>query len=122
VAARLLQGAFGALVIPQGFGILGATAWALTPTLVILGIGTGTCFGTIYDLTIGGIAPSEAGSASGSLNAVQQLANATGAATVTTVHFHTNGTMSLLVVAAAVTTCLPLTALPPATPQKEQHH
>jgi len=98
------------------------TGWALTPPLVILGIGMGTCFGTIYDLTIGDIAPTEAGSASGSLNAVQQLANALGAAMVTTVYFHSNGTVSLLVVAAALATCLPLTALLPASPQKEQHH
>ncbi|MFC8345817.1 MFS transporter [Streptomyces sp. NPDC057280] len=98
------------------------TGWTLTPPLVILGIGMGTCFGTIYDLTIGDIAPSEAGSASGSLNAAQQLANAMGAAMVTTVYFHTNDTMSLLVVTAAVTACLPLTALLPSNPQKEQHH
>ncbi|WP_257040975.1 MFS transporter [Streptomyces sp. TLI_55] len=98
------------------------TSWSLTPPLVILGIGMGTCFGTIYDLTIGDIAPSEAGSASGSLNAVQQLANATGAATVTTVYFHSNGTVSLLVVAAGLAACLPLTALLPRKPQKEGHH
>ncbi|MFI9827092.1 MFS transporter [Streptomyces sp. NPDC051913] len=98
------------------------TTWQLLAPLVILGIGMGTCFGTIYDLTIGDIAPSEAGSASGSLNAVQQLANAMGAATVTTVYFHSNGTWSLLVVAAAVTACLPLAALLPRSPQKEGHH
>ncbi|WP_329336245.1 MFS transporter [Streptomyces sp. NBC_00663] len=98
------------------------TTWHLLPPLLILGVGMGTCFGTIYDLTIGDIAPTEAGSASGSLNAVQQLANATGAAAVTTVYFHTNSTISLLVVAAAVATCLPLAALLPRNPQKEQHH
>ena len=98
------------------------TTWQLLAPLVILGIGMGTCFGTIYDLTIGDIAPSEAGSASGSLNAVQQLANAMGAATVTTVYFNSSGTWSLLAVAAALTACLPLAALLPRTPQKEGHH
>ncbi|MBE8476939.1 MFS transporter [Streptomyces justiciae] len=98
------------------------TSWQLLTPLVILGIGMGTCFGTIYDLTIGDIAPSEAGSASGSLNAVQQLANAMGAATVTTVYFHSNGEWSLLAVTAAVAACLPLAALLPRTPQKEGHH
>ncbi|AZP23464.1 MFS transporter [Streptomyces aquilus] len=98
------------------------TSWSLTPPLVILGVGMGTCFGTIYDLTIGDIAPSEAGSASGSLNAVQQLANALGAAAVTTVYFHSDGTMSLLVVAAGLATCLPLAALLPSKPQEEGLH
>ena len=96
--------------------------------LVIPGIRMGTCFGTIYDLTIGDIAPSEAGSASGSLNAVQQLANAAGAAAVTTVYFRTPGgethatVVSLVAVGAALMACLPLARLLPRKPQKEQHH
>lgn len=36
----------------------------------------GVCFSSIYDVAIGDVAPTEAGSASGALNAVQQLAAA----------------------------------------------
>lgn len=48
----------------------------------------GACFGTIFDIALGGIDPDEAGCASGSLGAVQQLAAGIGSATVTTVYFH----------------------------------
>ena len=47
----------------------------------------GACFSSIYDVAIGDVAPAEAGSASGSLSAVQQLAAAIGSAVVTTVYF-----------------------------------
>ncbi|MEU6380110.1 MFS transporter [Streptomyces sp. NPDC046909] len=103
-------------------------SWPLIPPLLILGMGMGACFGTVYDVTIGDIAPTEAGSASGSLNAVQQLANALGAATVTTVYFHTPTdtphatTLSLLTVTAALALCLPLVRLLPHQPQPDQHH
>ncbi|MES5824321.1 MFS transporter [Streptomyces sp. RG80] len=102
--------------------------WTLIPPLLILGLGMGTCFGTVYDVTIGDIAPSEAGSASGSLNAVQQLANAAGAAAVTTVYFRTPGgethatVVSLVAVGAALMACLPLARLLPRKAQEEQHH
>lgn len=89
----------------------------------------GTCFGTIYDVTIGDIEPSEAGSASGSLNAVQQLANAIGAAAVTTVYFAAVGggtTHALLVslgaVGAAVALCLCLVRLLPRAAPADHGH
>jgi hypothetical protein len=44
-------------------------------------------FSSIYDVALGDVAPGEAGSASGSLSAVQQLAAAIGSAVVTTVYF-----------------------------------
>ncbi|MDW6064052.1 DHA2 family efflux MFS transporter permease subunit [Streptomyces sp. FXJ1.4098] len=61
--------------------------WALVPPAFVIGLGMGACFGTIYTIAVGDINPHEAGSASGSLNAVQQLANGIGAAAVTTVYF-----------------------------------
>ncbi len=60
------------------------TAWTLAPALFALGIGMGACFGSIFDIAIGDISESEAGSASGSLSAVQALAGAIGSAVVTT--------------------------------------
>jgi EmrB/QacA subfamily drug resistance transporter len=73
-----------ALVSADGLAV---SAWALVPPLFVIGLGMGSCFGSIYDVAIGDIQPSEAGSASGSLSAVQQLANSLGAAAVTTVYF-----------------------------------
>ncbi|MFH8613322.1 MFS transporter [Streptomyces sp. NPDC018029] len=102
--------------------------WALVPPLLVIGVGMGTCFGTVYDVTIGDIAPAEAGSASGSLSAVQQLANAVGAATVTTVFFKTAGggaghamTVSLAVVAGVTLLCVPLVRLLPRKAPEGQH-
>ena len=51
------------------------------------GLGMGACFSSIFDVALGDVAPAEAGSASGSLSAVQQLAAAIGSAVVTTVFF-----------------------------------
>ncbi|MEU6255403.1 MFS transporter [Streptomyces sp. NPDC047043] len=123
----------GLLLILTGCGCLAlltdSSGWALVPPLLLVGLGMGTCFGTVYDVTIGDIAPEEAGSASGSLNAVQQLANAIGAAAVTTVYFkavdggETHALLaSLAVVAAAVALCLPLVRLLPRKAPAEQHH
>lgn len=63
------------------------TAWFTAPAIFIVGIGMGACFSSIYDVAIGDVAHEEAGSASGSLSAVQQLAAAIGSAAVTTIFF-----------------------------------
>lgn len=68
-------------------GGTGMSQWALAPSLLTLGLGMGACFGSIFDIAIGDIAEDEAGSASGSLSAVQQLAAAIGSATVTSIYF-----------------------------------
>ncbi|MEU6002532.1 MULTISPECIES: MFS transporter [unclassified Streptomyces] len=128
----------GLLIILTGTGYLLAlvansgtetSSWLLAPPLLVIGLGMGTCFGTVYDITIGDIAPQEAGSASGSLSAVQQLANAIGAATVVTVFFkNADGgpdhamTVTLAVVAGVTLLCCGLVRLLPRKPQEEQHH
>ncbi|QLY30229.1 MFS transporter [Nocardia huaxiensis] len=90
------------------------TGWTLVPPVLLTGLGLGSCFGSIYRVTLGDIDPAESGSASGSLSAVQQLANSLGAAAVTTVYFHTTGvTAALLTVAAITALCLlPVRLLP----------
>ncbi|MFI6316827.1 MFS transporter [Nonomuraea sp. NPDC050556] len=97
--------------------------WVLALPVLVVGLGMGTCFGTIYDVTIGDIEPTEAGSASGSLAAVQQLANGIGAAAVTTVYFHTAPAMtsSLLVVVAVVLVSCALVWLLPRNAQPQHH-
>ncbi|MCX4916221.1 MFS transporter [Streptomyces sp. NBC_00687] len=112
-----------ALVAASGTGPL-----ALVPPLFVIGLGMGACFGSLYDVTIGDITPAEAGSAGGSLGAVQQLANAVGAAAVTSVYFHSGGgekhatTVSLTVVAAITLLCCPLVRLLPPKAPEDQHH
>jgi hypothetical protein len=63
------------------------TALSLAPAMAVIGLGMGAAFATIYDIAIGDIDPAEAGSASGSLSSVQQLANAIGPAIITTIYF-----------------------------------
>lgn len=125
----------GLLIILAGAGWMlalvvlgGATLslWALAPAVLVLGLGMGTCFGTIFDVTLGDIAPDEAGSASGSLTAVQQIATGIGSATVTSVYFHaappgdpTAMATTLIVVLALTALCLPLVALLPRHAQPE---
>lgn len=113
------------------YAVVAATpsALALVPPVFVIGLGMGACFGTVYDVTIGDIDPSEAGSGSGSLAAVQQLANAIGAATVTTVYFHVlasggqSGAMttSLIVVAAVTVASLGLVRLLPRKAPAHHH-
>lgn len=90
----------GLLVSALGAGLfLGAVTeyglhpngWILTLITLVVGIGAGTCFGSIFDTALGDIDHDEAGAASGSLSAVQQLAAGIGSALVTTVYFHTLG-------------------------------
>jgi MFS family permease len=120
-----LAGAAGAwaTVLAEGTGV---GAWAMAPSLLVLGFGMGACFTSIYDVAIGDVAPDEAGSASGSLSAVQQLAAAIGSAVVTTVYFsqraqHGAGhamIVSVAVVGAIAVACLGLVwLLPKSAPQ-----
>ncbi|MFI0416958.1 MFS transporter [Spongiactinospora sp. 9N601] len=104
-----------ALVITSGTDV---TLLALAPASVLAGIGMGACFGTLFDITIGDTAPAEAGSASGTLTAVQQLATALGSATVTTVYLHGGApdhamTLAIITVMAVTVICLPFLKLLP---------
>jgi EmrB/QacA subfamily drug resistance transporter len=107
------------LVVSDGTAL---SLWTLSPAVLLTGLGMGACFGTIYDIALGDIAPDEAGSASGSLTAIQQLANGIGSAVVTTVYFRSGGsggnsghamTVSVIVVLAITAACLPALRLLP---------
>jgi MFS family permease len=88
--------------------------WSLALPLLIVGLGAGAAFGAIFTVALGDIDASEAGSASGSLSAVQQLAAAAGTAAITTVYFQRiasagqtgAATVSLLVVVGALIAAL----------------
>ncbi len=97
--------------------------WALAPSLLVLGLGMGACFGSIYDIAIGDIEADEAGSASGSLSAIQQLAGAIGSAAVTSVFFAQitrSGIAHAMIVSVAVVGAIAAACLLPALllPQK----
>ena len=64
-----------------------ASTWALVPALLLMGLGAGFVFGQLFDIILAGVAMDEVGSASGLLNAVQQLASALGVAVLGTVFF-----------------------------------
>ena len=103
------------------------------PALFTIGIGMGCCYSTVFDVALGDIAPEEAGSASGSLSSVQQLAAGIGSAVVTTVFLRGIGnspahamTLSLIVVAGLLALAAPLVTLmpakaPPARPLTRVH-
>lgn len=108
-----LLGAAGLLVTALAAGP-SLNAWLTAPSILVLGAGMGACFSSIYDVAIGDVDGDEAGSASGSLSSVQQLAAAIGSAVVTTVYFaqarHATAvhalTVSVAVVAAIAVACL----------------
>lgn len=97
------------------------SVWLLSPSFLVMGAGMGTCLFSIFDFAIGDVAQDEAGSASGSLSAVQQLATAIGSAVVTTIYFAERAahgasnamTTSLVVVGAITVGCLGLVWLLP---------
>ena len=80
-------------------------------------------------MALGDVAPAEAGSASGALSAVQQLAAAIGSAVVTTVYFSQRAqqgaghamTVSVAVVGAIAVLCLGLVWLLPRSASEDQH-
>jgi MFS family permease len=94
--------------------------WALAPPLFAIGIGMGCCYSTIFDVALGDIAPDEAGSASGSVSSIQQLAAGIGSAAITSIFLRaaTSGLdhaikVSLIVVLAVTALGLPVVALMP---------
>jgi MFS family permease len=81
----------------------------------------GACLSSLFNVALGDIAHDEAGSASGALSAVQQLATAIGSAVVTTVFFQVDAshggataiTTTVFVVAMIFAACLSLVWLLP---------
>jgi EmrB/QacA subfamily drug resistance transporter len=64
-----------------------ATAWTLAPGFLGLGFGIGLIFGPLFGVILAGVHDDEVGSASGTLNAIQQLGGAVGVAVLGTVFF-----------------------------------
>jgi EmrB/QacA subfamily drug resistance transporter len=68
-------------------GVFSASTWDLAPSLFVIGIGAGTSFGQLFDFILAGVEMEHVGSASGVLEAVQQLASALGVAALGTIFF-----------------------------------
>ncbi|MGO8948366.1 MAG: MFS transporter [Ktedonobacterales bacterium] len=100
---------------------LTVTAWLTAPSIFVLGVGMGACFSSIYEVAVGNVEHHEAGSASGALSAVQQLAAAIGSAVVTTIYLSLQRTdegikgmtVSLVVVIVMTFPCLGLVRFMP---------
>jgi hypothetical protein len=73
------------VVLHEQGGSVGA--WDLTLPLLVAGLGMGMVFVPLFDIILGGLADHEVGSASGVLQAVQQLGMSLGVAVFGTVLF-----------------------------------
>jgi EmrB/QacA subfamily drug resistance transporter len=67
------------------------SAWDLAPSLVAIGLGLGASIGQLFDFILAGVSMDEVGSASGVLEASQQLASALGVAVLGTIFFSAFG-------------------------------
>jgi EmrB/QacA subfamily drug resistance transporter len=105
-AGMALVGRLGRRLLHLGVAIVGAgtvglaltvtgadsvSAWELAPSLAVIGIGFGASIGQLFDFILAGVGMDEVGSASGVLEATQQLANALGVAVLGTIFFSAFG-------------------------------
>ncbi len=68
-------------------GADGLTSWQLAPALALAGLGLGLIMAPFFDIALAGVEESETGSASGVLNAQQQLGGSMGVALLGTAFF-----------------------------------
>jgi hypothetical protein len=89
----------------------------LAPALSVTGVGLGLCYSTIYNVALGEASPEEAGSASGSISSIQQLAAGIGSAAVTSVFFQaaTSGFGHAMKVSLIVTLIVTALSIPVVT-------
>jgi predicted MFS family arabinose efflux permease len=102
LVSHALVARFGRHLLHLGIGLAGAGAVLLAlamagaraagtlnllPGLLVCGLGAGFVFGQLFEIILAGVAMEEVGSASGVLNAVQQLAGALGVAVLGTIFF-----------------------------------
>ncbi|KJY29645.1 MFS transporter [Streptomyces sp. NRRL S-495] len=78
-------GALGLWVTVDGAADLGS--WQLAPALALAGLGLGLIMAPFFDIALAGVEESETGSASGVLNAQQQLGGSMGVALLGTAFF-----------------------------------
>jgi EmrB/QacA subfamily drug resistance transporter len=82
----MVVGVVGTYLTIRAAGV-DVTPWELIPALLFTGIGLGMFLAPFFDIVLAGVEAGEYGSASGTLNAVQQFAGALGVAVLGTVFF-----------------------------------
>lgn len=106
------------------------TKWELAPAMFAFGLGLGFVFGPLFNVILAGVQDHEVGSASGTLNAVQQLGNAIGVALLATIFFSlldhghaspTAMTRTVLVAAGLFVAAFALSFLLPREARMEDH-
>jgi EmrB/QacA subfamily drug resistance transporter len=103
--------------------------WALPLPLLACGLGMGGCFGSVFAVALGEVGPDQVGSASGTLNAVQQIASAVGAALISAAYLAaaSMGTArdavatSLVIVLVVTALCLAALPLLPRRAAPDEH-
>jgi EmrB/QacA subfamily drug resistance transporter len=107
----------------------GVTTWNLLPSMFVLGLGLGFVFGPFFNIVLAGVSEHEVGSASGTLNAIQQLGNSIGVAALATIFFslvehgHTSPqavTRTVLIAAALLAASFALSFLLPKEARMEE--
>ena len=84
-----------------------ASAWDLVTPLFVLGLGFGASLGQLMDFIVAGVSMDEVGSASGVLEAVQQLSSSAGVAVLGTVFFSAAAShLSTFALAVTAWSCL----------------
>lgn len=124
----VLAGVGTMLLVVQTAG-LGAGWWQIAIATLLMGLGAGICFSSIFNTALGDVDAEEAGSASGSLSAVQQVANGFGSALVTSIFLAmlprgdvTAVTVTLIGVLALIGLCLLAVPLLPTTAVADLEH
>ena len=85
--------------------------WTLLFPLLACGLGMGACFGSVFAVALGDVQPDQAGSASGALNAIQQIASAVGAALISAAYLAASGKAARDAVASSLVIVLVITAV-----------
>ena len=93
-------------------GLRYASIRDLAPSLVLIGLGFGASLGQLFDFIVAGVGMDEVGSASGVLEAVQQLSSAAGVAALGTIFFsaYAHGLPSHALATTAWASLVPITA------------
>ncbi|MET8359075.1 MFS transporter [Micromonospora sp. NPDC005171] len=114
-----LLGALGFAVVAAA----GTTDVAFAAAGLVSGLGLGLLFGPLIQSTLSVAAPDEVGSASGTINAVQQIATALGVAVLGTVFFASTAPARALVTGALVvaTSCVLCAVVVLALPTTERN-
>jgi EmrB/QacA subfamily drug resistance transporter len=86
----MLGGILGMLAVVHGAGD-DVSAWGLAGPELLAGIGMGAMLAPLFDFVLAGVDDHEVGSASGVLNAMQQLGGAIGIAVIGTLFFSVAG-------------------------------